>query len=182
MSPRKIEIGKPRLDDVPDRILVDVRACRDRGAATFQSHMRVADVHRLVEAVVAPDLLDARPAGSSMPRPLAAAAAAAFRHRGHLVAHDLPLDRAARHEVHDDEHRQRDADERRDDQQEAAEEIRRHCAAVAAAGLALARTRASSDPRSVADRQLDRRIAACACVELLRPSADRSTTATGMSR
>ena len=150
---------KARLDDVPDRILVDVRVARDRGAATFQSHMHVADVDRLVEPVEAPDLLERfrRNLGArARPAPPPAPALAGDRH---LVAHDLALDRPARHEVHDDEDGQRDADERRDDQQEPPEEVPGHrVPGVVRSPRPCAN---SSQYRSSVwpDRQLDRRVA-----------------------
>src|ERR1051326_2640782 len=85
---------------------------------------RIADVHGFVETVVPLHLLDgflgdfcttyAAPAGS------------AFTHLSHLETQNLPLDRTARHKVHDYEDSQRDTKEGRNDQKKTAYKVTSH--------------------------------------------------------
>ena len=75
MSPRKIEIGKRDSDDVPDRVLVDVRR-PEIEVQHLPQPLDVADVHRLVEAVVARICVDRSPGERRRPARRAAPAAA----------------------------------------------------------------------------------------------------------
>ena len=83
---------------------------------------RIADMDRLVEAVVALHLLDRFRWDFNAPD---GAAGPSFS-CGHLEAQDLPFYRTARDKMHDDEHRERDAQKRGDDQQKTTNEITCH--------------------------------------------------------
>ena len=93
MRPRKIEIGKSRLDHVPDRVLVDVRRARDRGARRSRATARsgCAPACRSRSSAGSPR---SPPAESRRRRAPPPPPPPSLGH-GHLVAHDLPFDRAA---------------------------------------------------------------------------------------
>ena len=84
----------------------------------------VADVYRLVEPVVTPDFIDGV-LWQRYAKPSTAAADLACR-RGIADLHEPPLDRSARHEVHEDEDDEGDAEKRRHDQQDAPKEVLGH--------------------------------------------------------
>ena len=106
------------LDQLPD-VLVLHEAAAEVEARERAEHLEVAHVRGLVEAVELLQLLD------PLLVEVAAGLVATLDRAGPRLGHDL-LDRAAGHELHDDERDGQRPDQRRDHQQHAPQDIGEH--------------------------------------------------------